>query len=431
MVLVGVALPANAEHPGQHLDLHISITDSEVVYEILLSTDLGHMIILNEFTEFRAARDEEKYYFIDKQRRAETRAAYAEFFKTRNPVTIDGVEVSPTMRSLEFVPNPLLAGDDDPYSFPPDARVIMVYPTAQPPRQVAMVWDLYPRDVSRAAFGLDSTLGVAAQLDAYDENKIITFTTDEPEVIWHAALRPIRERITPVIAAVKPLTVRVPLLSGAILLGWGVVLLSAFRRSRGADVRRRLLLYSLIPLVAAIGLYRVGTAAVRVPWGQSVHIPDPEEAAELFVELHSNVYEAFKCKTESDIYDVLATCVDGELLDQVYNEVYQSLILRDQGGAVARIQDVNVLETAIESAGIMPETNTIAFQVQARWQVQGLVYHWGHTHARTNEYKARYTVAQRGAAWKITAVEDGEQRRIIKEGDDPPSTVEEDPGDEF
>jgi len=36
--------------------------------------------------------------------------------------------------------------------------------------------------------------------------------------------------------------------------------------------------------------------------------------------------------------------------------------------------------------------------------VMGSVTHWGHTHFRTNEYRAKYAVEPRGDSWKITGV---------------------------
>ena len=50
--------------------------------------------------------------------------------------------------------------------------------------------------------------------------------------------------------------------------------------------------------------------------------------------------------------------------------------------------------------------------VNARWQVEGVVYHWGHSHSRLNEYRARYTVASVSQGWRIVGVEPLEQRRV-------------------
>jgi hypothetical protein len=294
-----------------------------------------------------------------------------------------------------------------------------------------MVWDLYPQDATRAAFGLDPTLEVVAQLDAYDENKIVVFSAEEPEVIWHAPGKPARQRISPVVVAHELATIPLPLLSLALAVG-GLIALFALDFPRAARRRWRSALgVATVVVVAALLTRNVLVLRLPAPGGQSVRLPDAQEARDLFAALHRNVYRAFDYKSESDIYDVLAQSVDGELLDHVYNEVYQSLILRDQGGAVARVKAVDILGAQIESAGVVSESGNAAFQVRGRWQVRGAVYHWGHVHSRTNEYQARYTVAQRGNNWKITGVEVLEQRRIVKEGDDPALPPRTRPGDEF
>ena len=431
IVLAGLAAPAAAAHPGQHLDLRISISDEAVTYEIILSTDLGNMIILNDYSNFIVAREEDRFYFVDPEQEQRTRAAYDEFFKDSNPVTIDGVEVKPILAALEFIPNPGLAGLDDPFSFPPDARVVLSYPVKGQPKQVSMVWDLYPQDPTRAALGLDSTLEVLAELDAYDENKVIVFRADEPEVIWHASGKPARRRVSPVVAELEPATIPIPLLSLGVVGLWavGLSVLCFSRLWRAA--RRPALLLSVVPLGVAVFAHDVLVTRVAAPWGAAVRLPDRQEAVDLFTSLHRNVYRAFDYKTESDIYDVLAQSVDGDLLDQVYNEVHQSLILRDQGGAVARVQSVDVLEARVETAGVVADSDAAAFQIRSRWHVHGAVYHWGHVHSRTNEYQALYTIARRENNWKITAVEVLQQRRIVSENDDPPDTPGRDSGGEF
>ena len=42
----------------------------------------------------------------------------------------------------------------------------------------------------------------------------------------------------------------------------------------------------------------------------------------------------------------------------------------------------------------------------------GSVTHWGHTHFRTNEYRAEYDIEPRADSWKITGVSILEHSRI-------------------
>jgi len=104
--------------------------------------------------------------------------------------------------------------------------------------------------------------------------------------------------------------------------------------------------------------------------------------------------------------------VHGDLLDRLYNEIYRSLIMQEEGGAVSRVQAVNPLETEIESIGLLPPDGAPGFAVVTRWQVEGAVFHWGHSHFRTNEYQARYGVIATDAGWRIADSQVLEQRRV-------------------
>ncbi len=70
------------------------------------------------------------------------------------------------------------------------------------------------------------------------------------------------------------------------------------------------------------------------------------------------------------------------------------------------------LSTAIESIGLLPPADTPGFAVVARWQVQGAVFHWGHSHYRTNEYQARYNVLATDEGWRIADSQILEQLRV-------------------
>ena len=115
-----------------------------------------------------------------------------------------------------------------------------------------------------------------------------------------------------------------------------------------------------------------------------------------------NIYRAFDYRNESDIYDALAQSVDGDLLTDLYLKIKQSLIVQQQGGAVARVKSVRV--TASQP---MPAANTAsgnAFDEQVTWRVEGTVEHWGHIHTRINEYTAELGIGAHDGAWKITSM---------------------------
>jgi hypothetical protein len=115
--------------------------------------------------------------------------------------------------------------------------------------------------------------------------------------------------------------------------------------------------------------------------------------------LLTNVYRAFDFRAESDVYDVLARSVDGDLLRDVYLEMRRGLVLASQGGASARVKEVELLELDAEPA---PDR---AIRARVSWQVRAAVGHWGHIHERRNQYRADLSLQPIDGAWKLVVVE--------------------------
>jgi hypothetical protein len=96
-------------------------------------------------------------------------------------------------------------------------------------------------------------------------------------------------------------------------------------------------------------------------------------------------------------------------------QVFRSLKLPDEGHGLARVQQVRHRSTTLESSGVLPGTDRASFTVRAQWEVDGSITHFGHSHERTNEYDARFTVAQaaEGAAgWRLVGHELLESRVV-------------------
>jgi hypothetical protein len=125
---------------------------------------------------------------------------------------------------------------------------------------------------------------------------------------------------------------------------------------------------------------------------------EPREA--VAESLLSNVYRAFDYHSESDIYDALARSVQGDLLAELYLKIKQGLIMREQGGAVAQVKQVNVLKVEPIAGG-----SADGFSARVTWQVEGTVEHWGHLHTRINEYAADFAIAAVNGAWKIIGMQ--------------------------
>ena len=115
--------------------------------------------------------------------------------------------------------------------------------------------------------------------------------------------------------------------------------------------------------------------------------------------LLTNVYRAFDFRDENDVYDVLARSVDGDLLRDVYLEMRRGLVLASQGGASAKVKEVELVDLVAEPA------EDQGMNAEATWQVRASVGHWGHIHERRNEYRAKLRLQPMDGVWKLIEVE--------------------------
>ena len=176
-------------------------------------------------------------------------------------------------------------------------------------------------------------------------------------------------------------------------------------------------LYLALACAGLIGSYFVSDIAVATydhPWRQpkQFQISD-EEAADVFGRLHANIFRAFDYVDESDVYQALAKSVDGDLLRDLYLQVNSSLRDQEQGGSVAVIEKVELVDGNLLPVSEARQQSAISFGYKANWTLAGTIEHWGHIHERTNRYQARFLVelleAENGTGgWKITNIQDQE-----------------------
>ena len=95
------------------------------------------------------------------------------------------------------------------------------------------------------------------------------------------------------------------------------------------------------------------------------------------------------------------------LVGPLYEDIYQSLIMRDEGGAVSRVNRIEYLDLQTAKAAKHEK-----HQVSCNWQVHGTVRHWGHSHFRSNEYEADYELAIENGLWKISSSNVNMQKRV-------------------
>lgn len=322
--------------------------------------------------------------------------ALLEHFAKVNQVEIDGVRVAPVDAGFEMLEPDLTLLPLFPRMGKKalvKVQMVLDYPCAAVPSRVSMVWGAYPDDLAVGSPGFMPTVTIRAQLFSGGIVSPVEFTDDEPGFTWHATGETAVDRMLLVPEAVLPEYLQYPLLSSVLALA---ALILLFRERFTA----RALAGGGALLIAAVLLRKTSTVEVPIQVA-GPDLPTQEEAEAIFVPLHANVYRAFDYTAESDIYDALARSVDGELLGELYEQVYRGLIQQEQGGAVSRVQEVRPMSVEVGSIGRLPEDGRLGFSVHARWQIDGRVTHWGHSHDRTNEYAANYSVVQTDDGWRI------------------------------
>ena len=360
-----------------------------------------------------------------------------DFMAVHCPVTIDGIEVRPVLTWLDLFGPEKPSQEEDITEIEPswaDAYMTLTYSTKGKPKQVSMEWNLFTGKAMRAqGFGMAAAdqamigLGpvdsdemmpeappsgnpdeVVSVLTAFGRRKFVVFTMNEPEQVWHADGRTSHSNPLAVVPKATEETIGVPVVP----LAAGVLLLLFLPLTRAAKVSRQfsVAVVSIVIVVVVAGQC-MGRIEMKPFWREGIEMPDPAEAIAIFAALHRNVYRAFDYETEDAIYDALAQSVSGELLDEVYNDVYQGLILREEGGAICKVERVDILDSSMMPAFEQDSENP-QFKISCSWRVLGLVEHWGHAHRRVNEYRAVYTLTYAGDEWKISDVEMNDQKRV-------------------
>jgi hypothetical protein len=401
------SLAAATLHPqdGPDVDLRVQITDQGVTASVTFNLAFADEIAYIPREQPGALHSVEAPGLGD---------ALFDFIRARNAVTIDGVAVSPTLREFE-TPTPetsLLP------LFPRTgmrglikAHLIVDYTAKSPPQQATFRWGEFPVDpvLSGGAPDEQRPVIIAGQFSARGASWIVEFTREHPEYVWQRSDTPERrfEEVPPPPGARR---MAVPVASISIALAGvaaGIGAMALAPRGR----RGILAAAAVVTGLAGAGVLRdSGLVEIDHPMGPELALTE-QQAVAAFSPLHTNIYRAFDYNEEGDIYDALARSVDGPLLDELYNQIYRGLVMQlEDGAAVSRVQHVEPLETKLLEIGAAG--GQASFTLSHRWRVTGAVYHWGHSHTRTNEYLAEYTVAGTEAGWRIAGSRPLEQFRV-------------------
>lgn len=332
---------------------------------------------------------------ITVEEQEEVKRKVVEFLAQRNPVTIDGQPVEGTLDRAHFIYRTLrTSGVIDPPReldlVSATLGVIFVYPVDGLPQEVTMKWELFGPRIQRVP------------TSATDEAGPLPFfvTPDDPVVRWQNFLK---NPTLPGLVEVQtpPRGSGILFTLSALIAGAGLLWL-ALRHGKAA-IRGELPSRKVTLVASALAV----VLAVAVPAGVKSSRVSDRDAEAIVAALLKNTYRAFDYRDENRIYDALEKGAAGELLTDIYLETRRSLEIENQGGARAKVKEVEVL-SAVHS----PLDGELGFVTLATWNVSGSVGHWGHIHQRTNQYEARFTVQAIDGVWKITGLELLQEQRL-------------------
>jgi len=307
---------------------------------------------------------------------------------------VDGAAVAPVLRRVDFMSVDATGAlpRTNPQPEPVAAAmvgVVVAYPAEGMAREVALSWTPFPDFVDE----------IPATVIDPEAVRALTLSATEATATWNNEL--LDDPIPAITAvAVVPITISIPWLALPLIAVVGVALwrLRGPRRAEAAALAR-------VALALALVVGPLMTTAAAVP-GSLGTVPTEAQARRLLAGLLPNVYRALEFRDEGRIYDRLAITVTGDTLTDIYLEQRRALELEERGGAVARVEAVEVTDVH----GIEPQAD--GFAVSATWVVGGMVTHFGHRHFRQNRYNARVGIAAVDGTWKIRTIEVLEQERV-------------------
>lgn len=374
------------------------ITRREIRLEILVP-----LVTLEEWLKLE--RDREMFLEVEEQDRA--RDSLKDFFRTRNPLTVDGERGSPESVEIRFfgLDSRDLAGVSEPKRLSAvSARVgaILRVPLESPPRVVEMTWTLFRDLVPRAR--------ITAFPFGSGESQLLT--RGKPTYRWTAgelSREDGEESPTAVVRSLPPRVFVFPLV-GLSLFSLGIL---GFVWGRSRATRNR---FGLAFGGASIGLGLV-VSLLRIG-GVEIHRPGPgqlgsADADRILGGLLSRAYRASEGRRAESAYDALALVAERHLLEKLYLSLASGWTLEEEeGGPVARVGKVDLLGTGIPRTLDRPRFRRGAFRVPCRWAVEGTVEHWGHLHDRRREYVAELAVTvDEERIWRLEAIDILDEQR--------------------
>ena len=270
--------------------------------------------------------------------------------------------------------------------------VIMSYRCEGAPINVSVTWDMFNsvvRSVDAIIFALDDVR--RTQFSKFLENN--TYAWANTDLESEDPIRAVPAEFD------LPYWENFPWLSLVLFAAAGYY----FVTGRLDDAKEQRYIVAGALTAAAILFVPLVNVDLYTPWSRRLNIEEAK-ADDVFEVLHSNLFRAFDHADENRIYDGLAKSVDGKLLNDLYLQLNDSLRIKEQGGAIANITAVNLLEGELCRNQNYFSTVEPGFVYRCKWNLVGTIEHWGHIHERTNVYDATFDVQAIDNEWKITSM---------------------------
>lgn len=341
--------------------------------------------------------------FIEVSEQDGVRTLIRDWLTGVNPTSVNGKPVEPEFSRIDFY-----GLDLKDFAKQSEARkvsltngrvgIIMTYrPRGDSVRSVDMTWDKFHSSVVRKIQSV-----VFSYPDTLSRFEFSRFNEAEDNVLHWQADESLLPKPIEAVAVNQPPRSRLSLPIGTIVLcalALVVQLFSPMAISRTA----------ISMLVMSAVMWPFLRTEIDDPFSPPTQLAD-SKVSEVFQSLHQGAYRALDFGTEERIYEVLETAVDGQLLESLYLQFRESLAMKEQGGAVARVQSLSYGESAREPQAA--DTIWPGFRYRSRWTVSGTVEHWGHVHERQNQFCAVFNIEPREGFWKITDMQIEEQESV-------------------
>jgi len=276
--------------------------------------------------------------------------------------------------------------------------VIITYLTEQIPQKVTVDWDLFSDKIQKVP---TTAVDPAGPFPSY-------VTPDDNLLVWNNFLKTYKTPTVAQVAVDDALTkMGIPAVSVLMLfllfpLAWQ----TRKYKKNSRPIRLFLIIMGLLIIGAVISTPFFHVSVAR-PSVMAPHVGD-DAAVVILEDLLKNIYRSFDFREEEDVYDRLATSVNGDLLTEIYLQNRKSMVVTQAGGARARVQEIAIQDVSVTNLADRP----LALLFRSKWTAKGSVGHWGHIHTRKNQYEANITVEPVDGAWKITGLELLEEKRI-------------------